>query len=34
MANAGYAQEDSDCILAPDWQALFEGKVQKILSKL
>jgi hypothetical protein len=34
LANAGYAQEDSDCILAPEWQALFEAKVAAILERL
>jgi hypothetical protein len=34
LANAGYAQEDSDCILAPEWQAIFEAKVTEILRKL
>jgi hypothetical protein len=34
LANVGYAQEDSDCILAPEWQALFEEKVAQILKRL
>lgn len=34
LANVGHAQEDSDCILAPEWQALFEAKVAEILKRL
>lgn len=34
LLNVGGAQEDSDCILAPEWQALFESKVAEILKKL
>ena len=34
LLNRGGAQEDSDCILAPDWQKLFENKVAEILRKL
>ncbi|MDD4872733.1 MAG: hypothetical protein PHR77_19445 [Kiritimatiellae bacterium] len=34
LANVGGAQEDSDCILAPEWQQLFENKVADILKKL
>lgn len=34
MENRGGAQEDSDCILAPAWQALFEDKVSEILTNL
>lgn len=34
LANVGRAQEDSDCILAPEWQALFEARVAEILKKL
>jgi hypothetical protein len=34
LANVGNAQEDSDCILAPEWQAIFEAKVAEILGKL
>lgn len=34
LANVGNAQEDSDCILAPEWQALFEAKVAEILRRL
>jgi len=34
LRNVGGAQEDSDCILAPEWQALFDAKVDEILAKL
>ncbi len=34
LANVGGAQEDSDCILAPQWQGLFEEKVAEMLKKL
>lgn len=34
LQNAGGAQEDSDCILAPEWQGLFEAKAIEILKKL
>jgi len=34
LENRGGAQEDSDCILAPEWQALFEAKAQAILERL
>ena len=34
LRNVGGAQEDSDCLLAPPWQALFEAKVAEILRKL
>ncbi len=32
--NKGFAQEDCDCLLAPEWEKLFEEKVQEILKKL
>ncbi len=32
--NTGFAQEDCDCLLAPEWQRLFEDKVQEILGRL
>ncbi|WP_417749125.1 hypothetical protein [Rosistilla oblonga] len=32
--NVGNAQEDSDCVLAPAWQAIYEAKAAQILSKL
>ncbi len=34
LLNVGGAQEDSDCILAPEWQGLFEARVADILKKL
>ena len=34
LLNVGGAQEDSDCILAPEWQGLFETRVAEILKKL
>ena len=34
LLNVGGAQEDSDCILAPEWQALFEAKASEILNRL
>ncbi|WP_235934776.1 hypothetical protein [Candidatus Laterigemmans baculatus] len=34
LRNIGGAQEDSDCILAPAWQQIFEDKVSELLGKL
>ena len=34
LENAGNAQEDSDCILAPEWYPLFESKALDILGQL
>lgn len=34
LANLGKAQEDSDCLLAPQWQKLYEEEVAKILREL
>jgi hypothetical protein len=34
LHNVGRAQEDSDCILAPEWQAIFEQRVAEILKGL
>jgi hypothetical protein len=34
LRNVGAAQEDSDCILAPEWQQLYEDKVTEILLQL
>jgi hypothetical protein len=34
LQNVGGAQEDSDCILAPQWQELFEAKALEMLKKL
>lgn len=32
--NPGFAQEDCDCLLAPNWQGLFDEKVDAILQRL
>jgi hypothetical protein len=34
LQNVGGAQEDSDCLLAPEWQKLFEAKAAEMLKKL
>ena len=34
LSNVGGAQEDSDCILAPHWQAIYENKAAEILARL
>ena len=34
LLNVGGAQEDSDCILAPEWQGMFEKRAAEILKKL
>lgn len=34
LENLGGAQEDSDCILAPEWQEQYENKAMEILRKL
>jgi hypothetical protein len=34
LQNRGNAQEDSDCLLAPEWQALFEARAGAILAAL
>ncbi len=34
LRNRGGAQEDSDCLLAPEWQGLFEKKVSRMLQAL
>jgi len=34
MKNRGLAQEDSDCLLAPEWQAIFEAKALEMLGRL
>ena len=34
LGNVGGAQEDSDCILAPHWQGIYERKVTEILRRL
>ena len=33
-ANTGYAQEDCDCLVAPEWQQFFETKALELLRKL
>jgi hypothetical protein len=32
--NTGYAQEDCDCLVGPEWQKLFEDKVAAMLKSL
>lgn len=34
LRNVGGAQEDSDCLLAPEWQAIFEAKAAELLKRL
>ncbi len=34
LLNPGNAQEDCDCILAPEWQELFERKIAAMLARL
>ena len=34
MKNTGGAQEDSDCLLAPAWQKIYEAKAGEIIHKL
>lgn len=34
LQNSGGAQEDSDCLVAPEWEELFYAKVTEILKKL
>jgi hypothetical protein len=34
LRNVGAAQEDSDCILAPEWQQRYEAKVAELLLQL
>jgi len=34
LENRGGAQEDSDCLLAPEWQQLFEDKALAVLNRL
>lgn len=34
LRNVGGAQEDSDCLLAPEWQEVYETKVAELLKKL
>ena len=32
--NTGYAQEDCDTLVAPEWQAIFEAKALDVLRQL
>ncbi|GAB5441232.1 MAG: hypothetical protein Fues2KO_15810 [Fuerstiella sp.] len=34
LENVGNAQEDSDCLLAPEWQALFESTALQVIEQL
>lgn len=34
LENRGGAQEDSDCLVAPEWQAIFEKKAAELLKRL
>ncbi|MCG8600547.1 MAG: hypothetical protein MI807_10430, partial [Verrucomicrobiales bacterium] len=34
MKNRGNAQEDSDCLLAPGWQEMFESTALNMLKEL
>ena len=34
LSNVGFAQEDSDCLVGPGWQAIFEEKVAALLAEL
>ncbi len=34
LLNPGNAQEDCDCILAPEWQGIFERKIAALLARL
>lgn len=34
LENVGHAQEDSDCLVAPEWETLFENKAMSILNRL
>lgn len=34
LKNRGHAQEDSDCLLAPEWQEQFENKAAELLSRV
>ena len=34
LRNVGGAQEDSECLLAPQWQRIYEKKVAEMLQKL
>ncbi|MBM81711.1 MAG: hypothetical protein CMJ78_14120 [Planctomycetaceae bacterium] len=34
LKNVGWAQEDSDCLLAPEWHKVFDDRVDALLKKL
>ncbi|WP_145193365.1 hypothetical protein [Gimesia chilikensis] len=34
LKNVGNAQEDSDCLFAPEWQAIFEAKAHELIQQL
>ncbi len=34
LKNTGAAQEDSDCVVAPEWQTVYEGAAAELLKKL
>ena len=34
LRNVGHALEDSNCLLAPEWQAIFEAKALDFLQRL
>jgi len=34
LQNVGGAQEDSDCLLAPEWQKIYEQKVTQMLQAI
>ncbi len=34
LRNVGRAQEDSECLLAPEWQAIYEQQVRELLQQL
>jgi hypothetical protein len=34
MKTAGAAQEDSECLLAPGWQALWETRAAELIGQL
>ena len=34
LRNSGGAQEDSDCLVAPEWEGLFHAKVADLLKRL
>jgi hypothetical protein len=34
LKNRGGAQEDSDCLLAPEWEQIFYDRVRKLLGRI